>query len=264
MGFLDKAIRRGIGRAVETAVADKVLNVVAPKAKENLAKNTADMNAVASSIEQVGTSFVNGMAQNLKVCPSCGAPASAQTKFCQNCGTQLQEETISAGFVCPSCGKQNSIGVKFCTACGTKLPSTVVEEQAQHAKDEAVLASWENLLPQYPKWSYGGRDISIEAVGTNADGASCYALNLLGVGDNEVHQYRALLKQNGFTEAGKFPSESMLYKMIDGTCYYFESAEPFASEYMSVSFGVGEPEGGFSYRQPEKKKPLGFKELFNL
>ena len=288
---VNNAVGNAVGRAVEKAVAPKIeqaaagaVNHAADKVNQAVAYNTPppppvqqstmnqeSVNQAANtlgglfgSLQGAATSFANEAAKNMKICPVCGEGASAETKFCPSCGATMPEQTVAQGAVCSSCGKQNDIGVKFCSDCGAKLPAAVAEEQAALAKDAATLVQWETILPQYPKWCFGGHDISLEYGGTNDNGTPYYFFHVLGVGDSEVQQYRALIKQNGFVQAGEYPSDAMLYKMIGGSCYYFESAEPFASEYMGVSFGIGEPSGGFYYTKPEKKNAGGslFRGLF--
>lgn len=48
-------------------------------------------------------------------CPNCKATIPAGSKFCPECGTNLQAVT------CPKCQTQNQPGAKFCTNCGEKL-----------------------------------------------------------------------------------------------------------------------------------------------
>lgn len=48
-------------------------------------------------------------------CPNCKATIPAGSKFCPECGTNLQAVT------CPKCQTQNAPGSKFCTNCGEKL-----------------------------------------------------------------------------------------------------------------------------------------------
>ena len=54
------------------------------------------------------------VAAGMIVCPNCKTQLSADSKFCDRCGTRL-------GRKCPNCGadvKQNSV---FCSECGEKL-----------------------------------------------------------------------------------------------------------------------------------------------
>jgi class 3 adenylate cyclase/tetratricopeptide (TPR) repeat protein len=49
-------------------------------------------------------------------CPSCGAPASPDLRFCGNCGASLER-------TCPSCGQTWAPSFRFCGNCGTPLGS---------------------------------------------------------------------------------------------------------------------------------------------
>lgn len=62
----------------------------------------------------VVTGAVQTVAAGMTVCPNCKTQLSADSKFCDRCGTRL-------GRKCPNCGadvKQNSV---FCSECGEKL-----------------------------------------------------------------------------------------------------------------------------------------------
>jgi membrane protease subunit (stomatin/prohibitin family) len=48
-------------------------------------------------------------------CPNCKASTPAGSKFCPECGTNLQQ------VICPKCQTPNQPGSKFCTNCGEKL-----------------------------------------------------------------------------------------------------------------------------------------------
>jgi membrane protease subunit (stomatin/prohibitin family) len=48
-------------------------------------------------------------------CPNCNAQIPAGSKFCPECGQNLQQVT------CPKCQTLNPAGAKFCTNCGTSL-----------------------------------------------------------------------------------------------------------------------------------------------
>lgn len=54
-------------------------------------------------------------ATRTETCPACKATIPAESKFCPECGTNLQSTT------CPKCQTQNQPGAKFCINCGEKL-----------------------------------------------------------------------------------------------------------------------------------------------
>ena len=55
-------------------------------------------------------------------CPKCNAEFELGTKFCQNCGCNLENEFIETP-TCPECKKVYPTGTKFCNECGVKLVS---------------------------------------------------------------------------------------------------------------------------------------------
>ena len=276
MGFLERAIRRGvsdavgkaIGKAIEPTVTD--LTNKAANAIDQAAQNTEQQVARSSGLEGAMAnlqrsveSYATEVAKNMKVCPNCQKTTSADKKFCPDCGARLPEGSVAQGAVCTSCGKQNVIGTKFCQDCGTKLPVAVQEEQ-MHADDHAsVMSKWDKQLPQYPKWNCGGSHFEIEVY----DGFTTFSVNFDGNtfrAKQAVEQYRQLLLEGGFREAGENPTIEHLYKMIDGVCYHADTEHCFEgdNDTATIYFNTGEPQGGFYYK-PDKKS-FGLKGLFGI
>ena len=276
MGFLVRAIRRGvsdavgkaIGKAIEPTVTDltnKAANTIDQAAQntEQQVARSSGLEGAMANLERSVQGYATEAAKNMKVCPNCNKPTTADKKFCPECGTQLPEQTVAQGAVCPSCGKQNVIGTKFCQDCGTKLPVAVQEEQ-MHADDHAsVMSKWDKQLPQYPKWNCGGSHFEIEVY----DGFTTFSVNFDGNtfrAKQAVEQYRQLLLEGGFREAGENPTIEHLYKMIDGVCYHADTEHCFEgdNDTATIYFNTGEPQGGFYYK-PDKKS-FGLKGLFGI
>ena len=276
MGFLERAIRRGvsdavgkaIGKAIEPTVTDltnKAANAIDQSVQntEQQVARSSGLEGAMANLERSVQGYATEAAKNMKVCPNCNKPTTADKKFCPECGTQLPEQTVAQGAVCPSCGKQNVIGTKFCQDCGTKLPVAVQEEQ-MHADDHAsVMSKWDKQLPQYPKWNCGGSHFEIEVY----DGFTTFSVNFDGNtfrAKQAVEQYRQLLLEGGFREAGENPTIEHLYKMIDGVCYHADTEHCFEgdNDTATIYFNTGEPQGGFYYK-PDKKS-FGLKGLFGI
>ena len=276
MGFLKRAIRRGvsdavgkaIGKAIEPTVTDltnKAANAIDQAAQntEQQVARSSGLEGAMANLERSVQGYATEAAKNMKVCPNCNKPTTADKKFCPECGTQLPKQTVAQGAVCPSCGKQNVIGTKFCQDCGTKLPVAVQEEQ-MHADDHAsVMSKWDKQLPQYPKWNCGGSHFEIEVY----DGFTTFSVNFDGNtfrAKQAVEQYRQLLLEGGFREAGENPTIEHLYKMIDGVCYHADTEHCFEgdNDTATIYFNTGEPQGGFYYK-PDKKS-FGLKGLFGI
>lgn len=282
MGFLERAIKRGIGNAVEKAVGNAVQKKVEPKATElaNKAANSIDQAArnterqaerssglegAVANLERSMQDYATKAATNMKICPKCEKPTTADKKFCPDCGAKLPEQTVAQGAVCTGCGKQNSIGTKFCDACGAKLPAAIAEEQAQADRNAAVIAEWDTKLPQYPKWNCGGKNYCIE----DMDGYIRFSADFEGnrfAAEQAVAQYRKALVQNGFIQAGQYPNIAHLYKRVNGVCYHADTEHCFEGDpdCPNIYFNIDEPTGGYDYVKPEPKKQVGLKDLFKF
>ncbi len=285
MGFLERAIRRGVSDAVGKAVGDAVRQAVEPKATE-LANQAADQidqavqsvnNQAQQTVRQTSglegalgnlqrsiEGYATEAAKNMKICPNCDEPATADKKFCPKCGTKLPDTTIAEGSVCPSCGKQNTVGTKFCSDCGTKLPAAIQEEQAAEAKMAAVMAEWDAKLPQYPKWNCGGKNFFIDEYSPGYYGFSSEFNGNDYAAKQAVEAYRQLLLQSGFCMAGQYPSREHLYKKENGVCYHVDTEHAFDGDgdCPLIGFDTQEPYGGFDYVKPEPKKNSSIFDLF--
>ncbi len=217
----------------------------------------AELESAFGMLGQMMQGMADGAAKNLKVCPSCGEAAEADEAFCPKCGAKLPEMTVAQSLVCAKCGKQNKVGQKFCTGCGEKLPAALMEEQAQADKDAAVLAKWQELMPEFPVWSCGGKDFQIEQL----DGAIMFGAEFPDSRSAEqaVEAYRALVKSAGFKQEGQYPSDEHLYKRINGVSCHVDTEHCFegGSESPSIYFNHDNPYGGYDYKKPEPQKKSG-------
>ncbi|MCP4309194.1 MAG: AAA family ATPase [bacterium] len=66
------------------------------------------------------------------LCPSCGAPAVGDARFCTSCGTSLAD-------VCSSCGADIPAESRFCPSCGS--PTAVVDPDTDAGLEERKVVS---------------------------------------------------------------------------------------------------------------------------
>ena len=277
MSFLKRTIRnavsQGISKGIGDAVGKAVRDVVEPRATEyanraadhfdraangaaqEVRRTSSGLESAFANLERSMQSYATQMSKNMKICPDCGQPTTAEKTFCPACGARLPEQTVAEGAVCPSCGKQNSIGTKFCEDCGTKLPAAVQEEQAQMARDESELNQWETLLPQYPKWNCGGCEYNLEEYEPGVFYFSAGFRGDINAAHRAVEQYNQLLVANGFRTAGQYPSPGQLFKRIGGVVYNADTEHCFDGDpdRATIGFCIREPHGGFDYVKPEPK-----------
>lgn len=281
MSLFDKLIKDTVGKAVKDAAREGARQAVQPMVNQaaNAAANAAaqginnaageiqkSANEAAASMNQANEEakkvsnedwekamgFLQGMAvtasKNMKICPNCGESAKADVKFCPNCGTLLPEKTVFEMAVCPACGHQNDIGTSFCAECGAKLPSKIAEEDAAKARDEAELNKWDELLPVYPKWCFGGSDIQLED--RRGDGGMLAILSVGHTNRMELNKYFALLNENGFMRPAGWSDDELVFKVIDGNAYCVSRTDAFQDpDCFSIYFMID------NSRLPKKEEP---------
>lgn len=283
MGFLERAIRRGVSEGIGKAVGQAITKAVEPTATElankaaqkldgaahqnnrQAAQTRSNLEGAFANLERAAQGYATEMSKNLKVCPNCGQPSDKEKIFCPSCGTKLPETTVSEGTVCTECNKQNPVGAKFCDSCGAKLPAAVEADEAAKARDAEEMSKWDAYLAHYPKWECGGKNYCIE----DMDGYIRFSADFEGNGfaaEQAVARYRQLLVQNGFIQAGQYPNIAHLYKKVDGVCYHADTEHCFEGDCdcPNIYFNIAEPTGGYDYVKTEPKKQVGLKDLFKF
>ena len=92
-------------------------------------------------------------------CPNCGAQISANSGFCNVCGSKIEKQVSpapqpGAGKICPKCQKTVEADALFCTFCGNQFEAQpaapAYEEPAAPAYEDAAAPSYEEpAAPAY-------------------------------------------------------------------------------------------------------------------
>ncbi len=91
-------------------------------------------------------------------CPSCHAPNTPGSKFCNNCGTRLPPGT---SLICPNCETANSRDRLYCDTCGTRLvqdAQTIPQEPNAETEDQSSDKNSFFSLPIRPAGETGELD----------------------------------------------------------------------------------------------------------
>ncbi|HMK95585.1 MAG TPA: zinc ribbon domain-containing protein [Candidatus Limnocylindrales bacterium] len=62
------------------------------------------------------------LSQRYVQCPNCGSAVTANSNYCNYCGTPLRQPILLK--ICPRCGARISARAKFCPECGKKQPES--------------------------------------------------------------------------------------------------------------------------------------------
>ena len=92
-------------------------------------------------------------------CPNCGAQISANSGFCNVCGSKIEKQVSpapqpGAGKICPKCQKTVEADALFCTFCGNQFEAQpaapAYEEPADTAYEEPAAPAYEEpAAPAY-------------------------------------------------------------------------------------------------------------------
>ena len=103
------------------------------------------------------------------------------------------------------------------------------------ATQEDLNKMWNEKVPGFPVWCFGGTDFWFSDMGTAADGATYYVFNAENTTQEGLDLYVALLKENGFVRKYS-TSDEVLYKDLGGEYLVFGKTDAFGTApVMSVS-----------------------------
>lgn len=103
------------GAAVAPTIGGMVRNVVQPVVSSQSEVQHRDQFSMGTVIKREPTQESNRIK-----CSKCGADLDPNSRFCNQCGAQVEREESST-ILCPICGAILSADSKFCNTCGTKL-----------------------------------------------------------------------------------------------------------------------------------------------
>ena len=197
MGFLKNIIKNAVDDGISKGIRDAVSSATE---KIVAPKAEAYANKVADSLD----SAAEGM--------NAAAAASAEEK---KSGLSSLEESLNR-----------------LSQSAEKYAETL--EQAA-ASQEDLNKMWNEKVPGFPVWCFGGTDFRFDENGTAADGAVYYIFSAENTTQEGLDMYVALLKENGFVR--KYASaDEVLYKDLGGEYLVFGKTDAFgAAPVMTVS-----------------------------
>lgn len=128
---------------------------------------------------------------SMKQCPNCHYPIREGMNNCPNCGASLTGKggsTVENGKKCPKCGRQNPVGSRFCSQCGTDLDAPVQAPAPAQAPAQAP-NNPPMGVPMPGVGNFGGaRGGTVNPWMQPSNGAFCTLKPIAWEGENVQHQ----------------------------------------------------------------------------
>lgn len=192
MSFLKNMIRNavddGISKGIRDAVSSAAEKIVAPKAE-------AYANKVANSFDH----------------------AAGEVDSAVNAASAAGEKKIGFSSLEESLNRLSQSAEKY---------AATLEKAA--ASQEDLNKMWNEKVPGFPVWCFGGTDFWFSDIGTAADGATYYVFNAENTTQEGLDLYVALLKENGFVRKYS-TSDEVLYKDLGGEYLVFGKTDAFGT-----------------------------------
>lgn len=88
-------------------------------------------------------------------CPKCNLKNSEDSKFCQMCGAELEEnkeqQISDTNINCPKCNSQNSKDSRFCQVCGAQLVDSSEQKAAKFNNTYVSSVDTDTIKKKIPK-----------------------------------------------------------------------------------------------------------------
>lgn len=105
------------------------------------------------------------------------------------------------------------------------------------ASQEDLNKIWNEKVPEFPVWCFGGSDFWIDDLSNDAESGTYYVFNAENATQEGLEMYIALLKQKGFVRKYN-GSDEVLYKDLGGEYLLFGTTDAFGTApIMSVNMG---------------------------
>lgn len=208
--LIKNAVGNGISRGINKGISDGISKAVSSAAEKIVApKVDAYANSVANSLDEASQS----LDEAAKAQKELGQAENGQT------GTSSLEQSLN----------------RWAQAM-ERYAKTV---EGSCAEQTAGLDKWEELLPGFPVWPFGGRDFSIEVRYVDEPtGSLFYEFRAVGATCEELEKYIQILKNEGFVQKYK-GADATLYKDLGGGEYLgFGCTEAFNDlDVMCIALG---------------------------
>lgn len=194
--IVKNAVSEGLNKGIKNAVSSAAEKIIAPKAEEYANKMAETLDEAAKTMN---TSAASESSENAAKGPLSSLEASLN--------------------------RLSQAAEKYAAAMETNT-------EAQ----EKLLEEWEEKLPGFPAWCFGGKNFQLDKI-DGIENGTFYFFNAEDATEDGLAVYIALLKKDGFVQKYK-GSDEVLYKDLGGEYLLFGTTDAFGTApVMSISLG---------------------------
>ncbi len=193
MGLLGSVLKNAIGNGVSRGINKGISNAVSSAAKRIVApKVDAYANSVANSLDEASKALDE---------------AAKTQKENEKTGTSSLEQSL----------------IRW----SQSMEQYAAAAEKKYAENTTGLEKWNEYLPDFPVWPFGGKNFSIEIRYTDEKTSSLfYEFRAEGATAEEMSAYAQILKRDGFVPKYK-DYDSVLYKKLGDEYLGFSCVEAF-------------------------------------
>ena len=125
---------------VDEEVVEEDASEEVQEAPDEVVDEDASEEAVDDAVEEEPAAEEADSAKKTKFCSNCGTQVDMSTVFCPQCGFRLIQEEQPQTKFCQSCGKKIDINSEICPYCGVRVANIMRSSEEKNVLLSAILS----------------------------------------------------------------------------------------------------------------------------
>ena len=130
----------GVEEAVDEAVVEEDASEEVQETPEEVVEEESTEEVVDEAVEEEPAAEEADSAKKTKFCSNCGTQVDMSTAFCPQCGFRLIQEEQPQTKFCQSCGKKIDINSEICPYCGVRVANIMRSSEEKNVLLSAILS----------------------------------------------------------------------------------------------------------------------------
>ncbi|WP_298519705.1 zinc-ribbon domain-containing protein [uncultured Methanobrevibacter sp.] len=130
----------GVEEAVDEEVVEEDASEEVQETPEEVVEEESTEEAVDDAVEEEPAAEEADSAKKTKFCSNCGTQVDMSTAFCPQCGFRLIQEEQPQTKFCQSCGKKIDINSEICPYCGVRVANIMRSSEEKNVLLSAILS----------------------------------------------------------------------------------------------------------------------------